>query len=238
MKTAVKIAIIAIFLTISNVSCTQTRYASDQFDITEFSSIKSSIVGNINIRQAQSTNVTAEGSEGILDLLEVKIENGTLILDMDKNLLKRFNRGANNLTISITTPNLINIDSEGVGNVVIDGTFNTSELTINSEGLGNIIAENLHAGYIRVDTEGVGNIILGGTADNIDIQSEGVGNVDADRMKTKSAFVSSQGIGNISCFASEYLKASSEGIGNITYYGRPLETELSKEGIGKVRPGN
>lgn len=238
MKTAIKLAITVIILSISTVACSQTRYATDQFDITEFSSIESSIVGNINIRQGQTTNVTAEGNEEILDILEVKIENGTLVLDMEERLLKRFNRSANKLTVSITTPNLTYIDSEGVGNIVIEGTFKTPELTINSSGVGNITAENLQAGYIKIDSEGVGNIILGGTADNIDIKSEGVGNVEAEKLRAKNAFASSEGVGNVSCFASEYLKASSDGIGNITYYGKPQKTDLSKNGIGKVKSGD
>ncbi|MDD4777463.1 MAG: DUF2807 domain-containing protein [Fermentimonas sp.] len=238
MKTAIKLIITLIVLSFSTAACTQSRYATDQFDITEFSSIESSIVGNINIRQGQTTNVTAEGSEEILDILEVKIENGTLFLDMEERLLKRFKRSANKLTVSITTPDLTYIDSEGVGNIVIEGTFKTTELTINSSGVGNITAENIRAEYIKIDSEGVGNIILGGTADNVDINSVGVGNVEADRLKAKSAFVSSEGVGNVSCFATEYVKASSDGIGNVTYYGKPRETDLSKNGIGKVKSGD
>lgn len=238
MKTAIKLAITTIILAISSVACSQPRDATDQYDITEFTSIKSSVVGNINIRQALSTNVTAEGNEEMLDMLEVKIENGTLVLNMDERRLKRFNRRASKLTISITTPNLTYIDSEGVGNIVIEGTFDTPELTINSSGVGNIKAENIKAGSVKVDSEGVGNIILIGSADNIDIESEGVGNIDTYKLKAKRAYVSSEGIGNVSCFASEYLKASSKGIGKITYYGKPKETNLSKEGVGKVKSGD
>ena len=43
MKTSIKLLITAIIFSFSSVACTQTRYATDQFDITEFSSIKSSI---------------------------------------------------------------------------------------------------------------------------------------------------------------------------------------------------
>lgn len=238
MRTTLKLAIIAIILTLSNNACTQQRYATDQFDITEFSSIKSSVVGNINIRQSQSYKVTADGSEDMLDILEVRVDNGTLILDMDERQLKRINKRANKLTISISTPTLNYIDSEGVGNFVIEGTFETPELSINSSGVGNLTAENLNAGYINIDSEGVGNITIGGTSDKINIKSEGVGNVKADKLKANSVFVTSEGVGNVSCFATEYLKASSNGIGNITYYGKPKETDLSKNGIGKVISGD
>lgn len=238
MKTSIKLLITAIIFSFSSVACTQTRYATDQFDITEFSSIKSSIVGNIFIRQGQTTSVTAEGSEEILDILEIKIDNDTLKLYMEEHLLKRFNRSAKKLTISIITPNITFIDIEGVGNIVVDSTFETPELTVNSSIVGNFTAENLKAGYVKIDSEGVGNIILGGIGEKIEMESEGVGNVEAERFKAKSAIVNSQGMGNVSCFASEYLKASSNGIGNIIYYGKPQETFLSKHGIGKIKSGD
>ena len=238
MKTVIKLAIIAVVLSISTMACTQTRYATDKFEVTAFTAIESSIVGNIIIRKGQTTEVTAEGSEEMLNLLEVEISNGTLELDMEDRLLKRLNRNANRLTVTIITPNLTYIDNEGVGNIVIEGTFDTPELTIYSEGVGNITAENLQAGYIKVDSEGVGNIILKGSANNIDIKSEGVGNIEAERLKAKSVTVFSKGVGNVSCFASEYIKASSDGIGNITYYGKPQKTVVSNLGIGKVKSGN
>lgn len=238
MKSTIKLSIIALTLTISSIACSQQRYAADQYDITEFSSIKSSVVGNISIRQTQNTSVSAEGNEEMLDLLEVKVDNGTLVLDMVEQGLKKLKRGNGKLNILITTPNLTYIDNKGVGNLVIEGIFNSPELTINSSGVGNTSIENIKAGSINVDSEGVGNITLIGTADNLDIESEGVGNIYAERLKTKSAFISSEGIGNVKCYASEYLKASAEGIGRITYFGNPKKTNLSKEGIGKIKSGD
>lgn len=171
----------------------------------------------------------------MLNALDVRMENGKLVLDMEESFLKRFHKRSENLVISISTPNLTRIDSEGVGNIVIDGTFTSPELIIESEGVGNITAENLRCQKVIINSEGVGNITLGGTADSVEISSEGVGNVDAERLKAKSAKVSSQGVGNVSCYASEYLKVESESIGNVRYSGNPAKKELSKNGIGKIK---
>ena len=50
-------------------------------------------------------------------------------------------------------------------------------------------------------------------------------------------FLNPEGVGNVSCFATEYLKASSNGIGNITYY-ENLKKQFIENGIGKVRSGD
>ena len=237
MKRLLSLTFITLLLAVSSSSCAQTRRATDQFDVSDFTAIESSVVANIQIRQSPRTSVTAEGNEEMLDALDVRMENGKLILKMEESFLKRFRKRSENLVIAITTPTLTRINSEGVGNIVIDGTFTSPELVIQSEGVGNITAVNLRAEKVVIDSQGVGNITLGGTAASVDISSEGVGNVNADGLKAKRAVVSSEGVGNVSCHASEYLKVRSEGIGNVRYLGNPAEKDLSKDGIGKIKVG-
>lgn len=238
MKRLFSLTFITLLLAVSSSSCAQTRQAKDKFDVSDFTVIESSVAGNIHIRQSSATNVTAEGSEELLNALDVRMENGKLILEMEENLLKRFSKRNDKLVISIATPALTRFDSKGVGNIVIDGTFTTPALNIQSEGVGNFTAENLRCDEVKIDSEGVGNITLRGTAGSVDIRSEGVGNVNADGLKAKRAVVSSEGVGNVSCHASEYLKVRSQGIGNVRYYGNPAEKELSKDGIGKIKAGD
>lgn len=237
MNKTTLLLIITILLTAVSSSCAQSRVAKDQFEVDNFTSIKSSVVANINISQSSQTTVVAEGDENLLDILEVRMDNNRLILTMEERQAKRFNKKASKLTITISTPTLTHIDSEGVGNIQFVGTFDTPELIINSEGVGNIRADNLQAGFVKAESEGVGNITLIGKADEVEINSEGVGNIDVSELISLRAKVESEGVGNVRCHATEFLKAKSEGIGNITYYGNPKQTDLSKEGIGKIKAG-
>lgn len=238
MKTTITFTLIALLFTSCIATNGQSRYATDQFDVTPFTAIESSVVANIEIRQSSTTSVTADGSERLLDILEVRMDGNKLVLDMEDRLLRKQKNNADKLTITITTPDLSRIDSEGVGNIEILGTFATPELQIDSDGVGNLRANDLDAGFTRVSSEGVGNITLGGKADRVEIRSEGVGNVNASKLVSRSATVSSEGVGNVSCHASEYLKVRSDGIGSVTYYGKPGETDLSKNGIGRIKAGD
>jgi len=169
MKPLFTLTFITLLLAVSSTSCAQSRHATDTFDVEDFSSIEASMVSNIRITQSNVTSVSAEGSEELLDILDVRMENGRLILKMEDRYRKKFRKNANKMTISITTPTLTRIDSEGVGNITIDGSFSSPELIIQSEGVGNITAENLRTQKVVIDSQGVGNITLGGTADNVDI---------------------------------------------------------------------
>jgi hypothetical protein len=237
MKKLNILVLVALLISISSISCAQTRQSKDEFDVSNFTTIRSSVVGNIEVRQASLTSVTAEGSEAMLDLLDVKMNNQTLVLKMEDRLMKRIRNNANKLTIYVSTPFLTHIDSEGVGNITIKGNFDTPELIIESDGVGNINADYLNADKVKIDSEGVGNISIGGNAESLDINSEGVGNINTRELITPNAIVISEGVGNISCYASEYLKINSEGIGNVTYYGKPKDTNLNKDGIGKIKAG-
>ncbi len=238
MKTTITFTLIALLFTSCIATNGQSRHATDQFDVTPFTAIESSVVANIEIRQSSNTSVTAEGSERLLDILEVRMDNGKLVLDMEDRHLKKLKGNADKLIISITTPTLSEIDFEGVGNIEIHGTFSMPELIIDSEGVGNFKANNLDVEFIRISSEGVGNTTLGGKADRVEISSEGVGNVNASKLVSRSTTVSSEGVGNVSCHASEYLKIRSDGIGGVTYYGNPAETDFFKNGIGKIKAGN
>lgn len=238
MKISATLTLIAVLFTACISVGAQSRQAADQFEVTEFTAIESSVVANIHIKQSPTVSVTAEGSEELLNLLDVRMDNDKLILTMEDRHLRRNKGRSEKLLISISTPTLTRLDFDGVGNIEIDGAFSTPELTIDSEGVGNLRADRLEAGSIYISSQGVGNTTLGGKTDKLEIKSEGVGNVNTTKLTSRSAVVTSQGVGNVNCHASEYLKVRSEGIGNVTYYGNPVKKELNKEGLGKIKAGN
>lgn len=239
MKTTITFALLAmLFTSCANSGAQSSRYATDQFEISEFTEIESSIVGNIEVRQSNKTELTAEGDEDLLDILIVRMDRDKLILEMPERNLNRFNLNNKKLFITITTPALNRVDMEGVGNMTINGTFNTPNLSIDSEGVGNFEAENLKTEFVRINSEGVGNIKVAGETNEAEISSEGIGTIDARNMYSKITKVKLEGVGNISCYASDYLKVNSEGIGSVTYYGNPADTDFSKEGLGKIKSGD
>lgn len=238
MKISATLILIAVLFTACVSVGAQSRQAADQFEVSEFTAIESSVIANIHIKQSPTVSVTAEGSEELLNILDVRMDNDKLILTMEDRHLKKNNKRSDKLLISISTPTLTRIDFDGVGNIEIEGTFSTPELTIDSEGVGNLTADRLDVGSIYISSQGVGNTTLGGKADKVEIQSEGVGNVNTAELTARSAVVTSQGVGNVSCYASEHLKVRSEGIGSVRYYGNPADKELNKEGLGKIKAGN
>ena len=215
---------------------TKMEQIERNYSVSDFNSIETEIVGNIEILQSSRTTLSANGDKDLIDLLSVKVEDNKLKLSMEgKNKYKKWNNRRPRLTIYISTPQLSEIKSEGVGNIKLMEKFEINELKIDSEGVGNISAQHLTADFLKIKSEGVGNISMKGTVNNLEINTEGVGNINTEELKAKHARVISEGVGNVSCHASESVEIESDGIGNVTYYGNPQTKKIEKNGLGKVR---
>lgn len=241
-KSAILQILFLTMLAFSQASCAQQKSSNTitnkRYNASSFSAIETNTIGNIVFTQSPNHSVRAEGNEELVENLLVRVENNVLKISMKKKLKNiRFNRKNQKLTINITSPELQEIQSDGVGNITLKGTVKTPHLSIISDGVGNIKTEELIVETLDVESDGVGNITLKGSADSISIESDGVGNINAENFIAKHAHIRSDGVGNTRCFASESVDIDTDGVGNVTYYGNPATKNITKGGIGKVKAG-
>ncbi|MDO5664060.1 MAG: head GIN domain-containing protein [Bacteroidia bacterium] len=241
MKTKTFILSTTIFLlTLSVTACAQSKKTiSRNYDISSFNAISADIVGNVIFTQSSTTSVSAEGEEEMVNNLIIKVENNTLKLSKKKNLKRIFgNRKATRLVVKISSPNLNRIESDGVGNITLNGVVKTDNLYIKSDGVGNISASQLECRQLTIDSDGVGNTRLKGKGQFAEYKSDGVGNIDTREYIAEDVIVKLSGVGSIKCYASKNIELSGSGVGSITYYGNPNIKALNKSGIGKISSGD
>ena len=205
------------------------------FNVGSFSAIETDIVGNILFTQSDDTSVTAEGNEDLVNRLIVTVKEDELKLRMRSNLRMKFRNKRAKLTIKVSSPNLYKIDSDGVGNITLEGVVKTESLHIDSDGVGNIRVSQLECDQLTVESEGVGNIHLKGKGRLAEYESNGVGNVDAHAFIAEEVIVHSSGVGNIKCYASKNIELYGSGVGGIVYYGEPNIKALNKSGVGSIK---
>lgn len=195
-------------------------------------------MGNIIFTQSNRTSVSAEGEEDLINNLIVKVENNTLKLSKKKDLKRIFgNRKSRKLTIKVSSPNLTKIESDGVGNISLNGVVKTDRLHIESDGVGNISASQLECRQLTIDSDGVGNTKLKGKGQFAEYKSDGVGNIEAQEFIAEDVVVRSSGVGSIKCHASKNIELFGTGVGSITYYGKPNIKALDKSGVGSIKAG-
>ncbi len=227
-------------------ACAQNRSKTDQsenstiakkFNVANFSAIETGIVGSVIFTQSNVTGVTAEGDENLVNRLIVTVEDDELKLSLKANSKIKIRNKRPKLTIKISSPNLYKIDSDGVGNITLEGVVKTENLHIDSEGVGNIRASQLECDQLTVESEGVGNIRLKGKGRVAKYTLNGVGNIDTSDFIAEEVIVHSSGVGNVKCYASKNIELYSNGVGGIVYYGKPNIKALDKSGVGSIKEG-
>lgn len=248
MKTTRTFSLIIALLTLIGLqtACAQNRGTNNQsekspitknFNVGNFSAIEAGIVGNIIFTQSDATSVIAEGDKELVNRLIVTVEDDELKLSLEDNSKLKYKNRKPRLTVKVSSPNLYKIDSDGVGNISLDGVVKTEKLHINSEGVGNITASQLECDQLTIESEGVGNIRLKGKGRLAKYELNGVDNIDTREFIAEDVIASSMGIGNLKCYASKTIELNGSGVGNIVYYGEPNIKALNKSGIGSIKAG-
>lgn len=232
-----KLFLSALYVIVITTSCTFAQnkvLTTKTFPLQSFTSVESDIVGSIIYTQSSKVSIQAEGDKELIDNLRVNEKNGVLKVT---HVLKINIKNKKKLTLYISSPTIVSIDSDGVGNWVMKGKVKADNLKIEFDGVGNFEAFDLESNKIKVDYEGVGNLSLGGSANFLVIESEGVGSVNAENMRAKNAIIKSSGVGSVKCYASESIDINNNGVGSVTYYGNPTVKNIKNSGIGKTKAG-
>lgn len=198
--------------------------------VNAFNSLVSSGVADIIYTQEKTTHISVKAPEDYIHLVKVSQKGKTLYISTQSEKRKE----APKVTITMSSPELVNIEASGVGDIDLKGATILNQLTIDNRAVGDINIENLTCKNIHINTRSVGDIRLGGTADTATYQSAAVGDIDAYNFKVGSLVIKSSAVGNIKCNASE-LSIDNNGIGNINYKGAPVIKKIKNNGVGSIK---
>jgi len=219
---------------ISNASAKSAEPFSKNYKIKSFSSVNANTVADIVYSQSDKVSVKAEGSQEMIEHLQISVNRGVLTIENDKEFNNQNNEP---LIIYLSSPSIESIETRGMGNWNLLGKVKSDDLVIKSDGIGNFHALDLESKKICLKYGGIGNLKLGGTTNLVEIVSNGVGNIDCQNLVSKTTMVKSTKIGKVKCFASESLGLFNEGLGEITYLGNPTFKNFQNSGMGKINEG-
>lgn len=250
----------AMALIFSNSACAQSgriiankNYTTKEV-ITDgnFNAVK--LMGSPDVIYTQTngkTHIEIYGSDNIVDLLDVFVEKGTLIVKYKSNTQIQNN---GKLEVRVSAPALNRMEVHGSGDITltngittnkdvafsvngsgdIDGSnISCSQLTVTVNGSGDIKLNNLKTESTGVQVNGSGDIALSGTTQTANYSVSGSGDISAAKLEADNVSAKVSGSGDITCHAVTYLKARINGSGGIAYKGKP-EIDSSKKGLRKL----
>jgi hypothetical protein len=175
--------------------------------VAEFRAIELEAGATVRVEVGQPASLHLSGDDNLLPLVETKVENGVLSVDLRESC--RFRCG---LEIVITTPALERFVIEGSGDVEI---------------------LDLAADELKLAIEGSGAIQARGKARNLVGSIEGSGSLSLAELAAESADLSIEGSGSMHVAVAEVLHYSIEGSGDIRYAGDP-DVGGKIEGSGSI----
>jgi hypothetical protein len=184
----------------------------------------------------QSVAVSAANQEDV-DKLVTEVEGGILKIrfkDKKSWWSDQWNTTGRKFKAYVSAEQLDYISQSGSGNIKIEGTLKSPELTFEVSGSGNIYGD-IQTKELEVNVSGSSNIRLTGSAANAEFTCSGSGNIQAPGLVTEICEVEMSGSGNAELTVNKELSARISGSGNIRYGGSGNLVHSSTSGSGKIR---
>ena len=241
-----------LLLSISFSSCfAQIKGEGDivdrQLKTGDFKSVK--LKGSFNMIVTQGErNVSATGHGNIIDRLETTVENGTLILKLEKGNYRDYK-----LTVNVAAPDLNMIALAGSGDVWIND-FSTKDMDVILDGSGDIVSKgkldlnnrlnvrlsgsgdiklDLIADNIESEVDGSGDIRLKGKTSMLTTSVNGSGDFHGQELKSDNCVASVNGSGDVRVNVTTELTGKVNGSGDIKFKGDP-KVNSNVRGSGSI----
>lgn len=200
------------------------------FDIGAFESVALQGPHNVVVRVGGPASVRAEGDTAALDILDIRVENGRLVVGTQRGWSWRGSEGA--VTVHVTTPALSGAAIGGSGDMRID-RVQADRFAASIGGSGDMEIGALQTREADFSIAGSGGIRATGTAEAADLSIAGSGGMALDGLQTRRASISIMGSGDVTLQASEAVSGSIMGSGDINVRGAARCT-VSRMGSGSV----
>jgi len=211
--------------------------------------IKLDGVVELKLRQGDKPSLVITSDKNFAGKINAVQTGDTLHLDTEGTGYK-FNR--NSVRAELVLPMLREVVSDGVGTTEIAG-FSGDELELSLDGAGTMkvavdykklkaslggvgsmhlwLSEN---DSTSLDLQGAGFITLGGHTKLLRATLGGLGSLNAQQFQADSVNLELSGLGNATVMAKTNATLNLSGLGSVTVYGKPLNRDVSVDGLGKV----
>jgi len=234
MKTILKITAL-IILFVSTTSCmingisgngnveTQERNVSDNF-----TGIHVSQGIDVYLTSNNSTKLTVEADENIIDLLRTEVNDRTLKIYFEKNVWHAKSR-----KVYLSVPTLNSIATTSGANVKFENTLKTDKLSLRATSGADIYARVDVIDLSSATTSGA-DIKISGLAKNFEASATSGSDIKAYDLKADYVTVKVTSGADIRVYAVKEINAKATSGGDIKYNGNPKVVNKTKNSGGRI----
>lgn len=167
------------------------KVISQERNTSDFSEIKLTCSADLYISQG-STSVTVKTDENLQELIETKVENGTLVIGTNG----RGFRSVTKLEVHISLQELSMLKNSGSGDIKFVDVFKTEDLYVGISGSGDLDAD-IDVRNLELKVNGSGDTDLSGVRGTFKVSNSGSGDLEAENLKLENCYVKNTGSGDL-----------------------------------------
>lgn len=206
------------------------------FQVGAFDRVELAGSQNVIVTVGGAPSAYAEGDTGLMERLEVKVENGVLKIGQKKGKWSfGWSKDRGPITVHVTAPSIRGAEVAGSGDMRID-KVQADSFEASIAGSGELDVASLRAKDTRFSIAGSGGVSAAGAAESTSISIAGSGDVRAGGLEVKRAKVAIAGSGNVEAKAMETADISIMGSGDVVVTGT-AKCKVEKMGSGNARCG-
>lgn len=208
----------------------------------EFKSIYVNSNYTVYLKQTNKQEVTVEALTEIFSLTEVKIENGILMVNVDrkpdnpnKSIWAKIDDIKLNPTMKlyVSVKNITDLQVNGGGKIVSENSIASNNLTLAVNGNGSMDID-IKGETVKAEVTGSGSLSLRGYASSIDALVSGPGSLNAFTCPVETAKVKVSGSGLCEVNVTNTIEAVVLGNGQVKHKGNTKTAQKKIYGPGTI----
>lgn len=236
----IKIVLALILAVIFNFSFAQTT--KKVLELPEFKSIYVNSNYTVYLKQTNKQEVTIEALTEIFTVTEVKVENGILMVNVErkpdspnKSLWAKIDDIKLNPTMKlyVSVRNINDLQVNGGGKIISENSIAADYVTLGVSGNGSMDVD-LKGNTIKAEVSGGGAMTLRGYATSIDALVSGSGSINGFNCALETAKVKVSGSGSCQLNVASNLDALVLGNGEVKHKGNTKSVQKKIYGSGTV----
>ncbi len=229
-----------VLLSVASLAFAQTT--NKVLELSEFQSIYVNSNYTVYLKQTNKQEVKVEALTEIYSLTEIKVENGVLLINVErkpdnpnKSIWAKIDDIKLNPTMKVyvSLKNVNELQVNGGGKIISENSIASDNLTLGVAGSGTLDLD-IKGKTIKTELSGSGNIILKGYASYNDVLMSGSGNLNAFNLELETAKIRVSGSGVAEVNVSNSLDASVLGSGVVKHKGNTKTVTKKQFGAGTV----
>ncbi len=234
------ILISLLFLSIASIAFSQS--IKKTFDLPEFKAIYVNSNYTVMLKQTNKQEVVAEAAQDILELTSVVVDNGVLMVNIErkpdnpnKSVWAKIDdiKLKPTMKLYVSVKNINELQVNGAGKIISENSLASDYLTLSVSGTGSMDLD-IKGNTLKTDISGAGTIALKGYASTNEINNSGSGTINAFGCELESAKVKVSGSGNVELNVTANLEARILGSGTIKHKGNTKNVTKKVYGSGSI----